>query len=166
MPPHPDEHTVLDINWDNLPKPKGKRRNFLHLLEVYIDNFIALIHTTDKEKIKRLTLCLLHAITDIFPAPSETGSKMGTPISTKKLLEEGAWETCKEILGWVLDDIAIKISLPQPKCDKILIELKAMRRSKIIPFNRLEIIRDKLNFTVISIQVGKPLLGQIDKEFL
>ena len=22
MSPHPDEHTVLDINWDSLPKPK------------------------------------------------------------------------------------------------------------------------------------------------
>jgi hypothetical protein len=55
MPPHLDEHTVLDIKWDKVPKPNGPKRSFLHLLEVYIDDFIALIHTTDEEEIKRLT---------------------------------------------------------------------------------------------------------------
>ena len=62
MPPHPDEQTVLNVNWDTLPKAKYTKRNFLHLLEVYIDGFIVLIYTTDKEEIKRLTRCLLHAI--------------------------------------------------------------------------------------------------------
>jgi hypothetical protein len=40
---------------------------------------------------------------------------MGPPISTKKLIEEGTWETRKEILGWMLDGITKTISLPQPK---------------------------------------------------
>ena len=130
---------------------------------MYIDDFIALIQTTNEDEIKRLTRCLLHAITDIFPAPSETGSKMGPPISTKKLIEVGTWETHKEILGWMLDGITRTISLPQPKCDKILLELKAIRHSKCVPFNRLEKLKGKLTFAAITIQVGKPLLGQVDK---
>jgi hypothetical protein len=88
---------------------------------------------------------------------------MGPPISTKKLIEEGTWKTRKEILGWMLDGITRTISLPQPKYDKILLKLKAIRHSKCVPFNRLEKLQGKLTFAAISIQVGKPLLGQSDK---
>ena len=55
MPPHTDEQTVLNLKWDTLPKPKGTKRTFLYLLEVYIYDFISLIHSTNKEDIKRLT---------------------------------------------------------------------------------------------------------------
>ena len=35
---------VLDINWSNIPKTeRDPNEAFLHLLEVYIDDFIALI---------------------------------------------------------------------------------------------------------------------------
>ena len=100
------EDIVLDINWVNKPKVDGDPNEaFLHLLEVYIDNFIALIQTTNVDHIKKLTRSLLNAISDIFPPPAITGSKMGPPISLKKLIAEGTWETWKEILGWLLDGI-------------------------------------------------------------
>ena len=61
------------------------------------------------------------------------------------------------------DGITRTISLPQPKYDKMLLELKVIRRSKCVPFNRLEKLQGKLTFTAIALQVGKPLLGQIDR---
>ena len=50
MPPHPDEHTVLEIKWDTLPKPKGIKHMFFHLLEVYTDDFISLIKQPMRKK--------------------------------------------------------------------------------------------------------------------
>ena len=80
-----------------------------------------LIQCTDKTELQRLTRCILHAITSAFSKAEETGSIMGPPISPKKLEEEeGAWETRKEILGWLLDGIQKTIQLPPDKCDKLL----------------------------------------------
>ena len=37
LPEHPNEHTILDIDWNNLPEAKHEPDNkFLTLLEVYI----------------------------------------------------------------------------------------------------------------------------------
>ena len=161
--PHPMEKTVLDINWSAIPTTeRDPNVAFLHLLEVYIDDFIALIHTTDKAEITRLTRSLLHAITDIFPPPEITGSSMGPAISEKKLIAEGTWETRKEILGWVLDGIARTIELPTKKCDKILAELRTARRSKTLKVTDLRKIQGKLQFASIGLPVGKPLLGPMD----
>ena len=162
-PAHPMEDIVLDINWTNIPKAdRDPQEAFLHLLEVYIDDFIALIQSTDEDHIKKLTRCLLNAISDIFPPPEVTGSKMGPPISIKKLIAEGTWETRKEILGWLLDGIALTIELPSAKYDTILAELKATRRLPTISTQRLRKLQGKLQFASIALPIGKPLLGPID----
>ena len=64
---HPMEDIVLDINWSNIPKIEhAPNEAFLHLLEVYIDDCIALIQSTNIDCIKKLTRSLLNAISDIF----------------------------------------------------------------------------------------------------
>ena len=159
------EDIVLNINWANIPKvDRDPNEAFLHLLEVYIDDFIALIQTTNEDHIKKLTRSLLNAISDIFPSPATTGSNMGPPISLKKLIAEGTWETRKEILGWVLDGIALTIELPTTKCDSILTELRAIRRLKTISLQRLRKLQGRLQFAaiILPIAIGKPLLGPID----
>ena len=60
---------------------------------------------TNIAELTRQTRCILHNITDTFPPPDVSGSTIGPPISEKKLIEEGAWEIRKEILGWVLDGL-------------------------------------------------------------
>lgn len=51
-PHHKDEHIILDIDWKNISKDKrNKDIAFLHLLEVYIDDFIGLIQSTNEEEI-------------------------------------------------------------------------------------------------------------------
>ena len=52
------------------------------------DDFLALTQCTNKEELKRLTICMLYAITNAFPTSEETGSMMGPLISPKKLEEE------------------------------------------------------------------------------
>ena len=157
------EDIVLDIDWAKIPKvDQDLNEAFLHLLEVYIDDFLALIQSTNKDHITKLTRSLLNAISDIFPPPEITGSKMGPPISVKKLIAEGTWETRKEILGWLLDGIALTIELPTTKCDSILAELRAVRRLTNVPITRLRQLQGKLQFASIALPIGKPLLGPID----
>ena len=98
-----------------------------------------------------------------FPCTIRNWQQNGSPHLQKETLRRGHLGKCKEILGWMIDDTTGTISLPQHKCEKILLELKAIRRSKCIPSNQLETQYSKLTFTAIAIQVSKPLLGQIDK---
>ena len=160
---HAMENIVLNINWAKIPKiERDPNEAFLHLLEVYIDDFLALIQSTDMDHITKLTRSLLNAISDIFPPPEITGSKMGPPISVKKLIAEGTWETRKEILGWLLDGIALTIELPTTKCDSIIAELRAVRRLNNVTVTRLRQLQGKLQFASIALPIGKPLLGPID----
>ena len=157
------EDIVLNINWLNIPKiERDPNVAFLHLLEVYIDDCIALIQSTNIDHITKLTRSLLNAISDIFPPPSVTGSKMGPPISVKKLISEGTWETRKGILGWLLDGIALTIELPTTKCDSVLAELRAVRQLKCVSITRLRKLQGKFKFASIALPIGKPLLGRID----
>ena len=92
---------------------------------------------------------MLHAITSAFPTPEETGSIMGPPISPKKLEEEGAWETRKEILGWLLDGIQKTIQLPPDKCDKLIKILTELSRKRFATIKELQSIQGKLQFILI-----------------
>ena len=164
-PAHTDENIILNINWSELPaEQKNPDLAFLHLLEVYIDDFIGLIQSVNKNEILKFTRCILKGIADIFPPPNLTNSKMEPPISAKKLVEEGAWKTKKEILGWLLDGLARTIQLPHHKCDKLLTELRNIRRTKHnVKLNVVQKLQGKLTFTSIGIPLGKPLLGTLDK---
>ena len=152
---HPKEDIVLDIDWAKIPKvDRDPNEAFLHLLEVYIDDFLALIQSTNKDHITKLTRSLLNAISDIFPPPSITGSKMGPQISMKKLIAEGTWETQKEILGWLLDGIALTIELPTTKCNSLLAELRAVRRLTNVPITPYGNYRASSNLRQLHYQFG------------
>lgn len=100
MAPHPENELVLNIDWNNIPyKDFDQDKALLYLLEVYIDNFIAMIQCIDINKLTLLTHYILTGITKIFPPPDVSGSTMGPPISDKKLIKEGLWEVQEEILG-------------------------------------------------------------------
>lgn len=167
LPKHTDEKTVMNIDWSKIPvsetSPLEEEQRIVHLLECYIDDFIAMIQCTDKNELTRLTRCMLTAITNIFPPPSVTGSVMGPAISSKKLEDEGAWETRKEILGWVLNGIHRTIQLPPAKCDSMMTELRKLKASSSIEIRKLQSIQGKLQFASIGIPLGKPLLGPIDE---
>ena len=81
----------MKIDWSKIPSANNEDvdEKTLHLLEVYIDDFVGMIQSTNEDEIRRFTRCILKGITDIFPQPSETNSKMGPPISPKKLEEDG-----------------------------------------------------------------------------
>ena len=171
IPAQPMEEIMMDIDWSTIPKPASlptseqDKRKFLSVLEVYIDDFIGLIQSTDSDHLLRLSRTILSAITNVFPPPEITNSSMGPPVSVKKLVAEGTWETRKEILGWLFDGIARTIELPENKGRTIRTETKRLLRSKDkrVSLKDFQKVHGKLQFTAIAIPCGKPLLGPLDQ---
>ena len=111
----------------------------MHLIEVYIDDFIQLAQCTDPDKLLHLSRAILHGIHSIFPPPTVTGGTEEDPIALKKLRQgDGLWDTRKEILGWIFDGIHHCITLPNDKHNRIQAELCALRRRKKVPRKDLE----------------------------
>ena len=159
------EDIVLDINWLNIPKTKfDPNEAFLHLLEVYIDDFIKLIQSTIHQHWSHQKAHKKSFKHNIRYISTSLGHRQqnGTPISVKKRITEGMWEIWKEILGWLLDGIALTIELPTNKCNSILVELRAVRQLKCVSITCLRKLQGMLQFVSIALSIGKPLLGPIE----
>jgi hypothetical protein len=87
---------------------------------------------------------------------------MAHPVSEKKLIEDGIWDTRKDILGWLFDGMARTIELPQRKCDKLLLKLKAVRRLPKLEVKRFQKLHSRLQFATIALPCGKPILAQLN----
>ena len=92
LPLHPLEHHLVPpaVDMNHAPytlTDTNQHTTFLHLLEVYIDNFIQLTQTTSKTQLLYLSCALLHAIHSIFPSPSVTSGTEEDPVAMKKLLQ-------------------------------------------------------------------------------
>ena len=63
----------------------------------------------------------MHAIDDVFRPLSPNDLPARTePISVKKLLVgDGSWDTCKTILGWVIDSVAMTLTLPPRRLQRL-----------------------------------------------
>ena len=169
LPEQPMEEIMMDINWTTINKLPTKpissttdKREFLQLIEVYIDDFIGVIQSTDKAHLLQFSRRILDGITKVFPPPNLSGSKMAHPVSEKKLFEDGIWDTRKEILGWLFDGMARTIELPHHKCTELLQELKDVRRLPKLEIKRFQKLHGRLQFATIAIPCGKPILGQLN----
>ena len=165
LPEHPMENIMMDIDWDNIPTHSSDptQSKFLTLLEVYVDDFLGMVQSTDPIYLRKVTRSLLHAIEHVFPGPDITGSSMGPAVSRKKLIADGTWATRKEILGWLIDGIARTIELPPDKATKLLNTLRVLRRAQAtITTSELRKLHGKLQFASIALPCGKALLGPID----
>jgi hypothetical protein len=94
LEPHALENLLLHpAEWptDGLEVQAAK---FVHLIKVYVDDFIQLAQTTDPHQLKHLLRAILHAIHSIFPPLAVTGHARKDPVSIKKLKQgDGLWAT-------------------------------------------------------------------------
>lgn len=157
--PHPMEDIMLS-HIQNLPTRNIHPHS---LIEVYIDDFLAMVQAISLAYITRLTRALLHAIESVFPGPDITNSSMGPAISTKKLLEEGAWTDTKEILGWQFNGTTRTIQLPPKKADKLITTLQNLQQTRWITLNEIQKLHGRLQFTSIAVPCSKAFLGPIDR---
>ena len=117
-----------------------QRAGFLHLLEVYVNDFIQMAQTSNRDALRHLSRALLHTVHSVFPPPEVTGHSGQDPVPLKKLIEgEGLWDVQKEILGWMFDGVTRCIEITEGRQEKILKELKAVLRIRNdVPFNRFK----------------------------
>lgn len=83
LPPHPLAENMLPLSkWsiENLDKTCNK---YLHLMEVYVDDFCTMVQTKDINALRHISISLLNAIPDIFP-PMAVSSLGGGILSQKR----------------------------------------------------------------------------------
>ena len=166
LPEHPLEELTMPAKIQ-LPSIGTAKEGiaFLHMLEVFVDDFIQLAQTTDETALRHCSRAVLHRIHSVFPPPNVTGHNGADPVSKKKLLKgEGVWDVRKEILGWVIDGATLCIELSTSKQEAIERELKqALKKKRGLPFKKFEKLVGKLRHASVGIPAGKYLFGPINQ---
>ena len=175
LPPHPMEGDMVDampnrlctslpdINqWDD-DTLHGHLLRFLHLFEVYVDNFIGMVQSTDETILRHHSQALLHAIHQLFPPPKQTGHTGEDPVSQKKLKvdKEGMWDTHKEILGWIFDGLQQTMELPPWKIEKICDAITKILHWGYCDTKEFSSIVGKLQHASLGIPAGTSLLAPL-----
>jgi hypothetical protein len=163
LPPHPLENWLLHpAEWPDATLDEYAQK-FVHLIEVYVDDFIQLAQTTDPAQLEHLARAILHGIHSVFPPPAVTGHAGEDPVALKKLKQgDGLWTTRKELLGWIFDGARRCIELPPDKIERLISETHAMHRTGRVRRKDFEKLRGRLRHACIGIPAGKGLMGPID----
>jgi hypothetical protein len=67
------EDIMMNIDWAYIPKHSGPsnsgtdKTKFLILVEVYIDDFIGVLQSTDEVELRQLSRKILKGINNVFP---------------------------------------------------------------------------------------------------
>jgi hypothetical protein len=187
LPAHPFETHMLDTmdpavlrastahptTWDDMALPDYSvklhslldthRADFFKLLEVYIDDYIGVIHSDDVEVLRHATRAMLHGIHSVFPPPS-SGKAADDPVSFKKLLAgDGIWAVRKEVLGWIFDGILRTMELPPEKITKLLDSLSAAISGKRLALKEFRTLLGKLQHAALAMPAGKSILTPLYK---
>jgi hypothetical protein len=170
LPTHPlEQHTLNQPKLQHyryrlplhgsLDKP-SQRQKFFCLFEVFVDDFIGLLQSSNEHDLRHHSRALLHAIHQVFPPPMATGHNSEDPISHKKLVleGEGIWSTVKEILGWVFNGLERTIQLPTAKITYIRESIRHVLRTGRIEFKKFESMIGRLQHACMGIPGGRSLL--------
>jgi hypothetical protein len=122
--PGPPNGVIIDhISWDpSLPAPS----TLLAYTDVYVNSFMAAAQRLpsghsgldNQCHVRRL---LLHAIHDVFrPLSDDNSPEWCKPVSLKKLKAGNcSWGTIKLILGWIINTVAMTITLPPHRVEHL-----------------------------------------------
>lgn len=175
LPPHPLEHHTTnhpDPNFYQSHFPTAiqldnptNRIKFFHLFEVFVDDYIGLLQSSNLDVLRHHSRALLHSIHQVFPPPTATGHAGEDPISLKKLVTdgEGLWDTVKEILGWVFDGLARTMQLPAKKVHTLRETIKAALRTGRIETKAFDSLIGKCQHACLGIPGGPSLLPPLYK---
>jgi hypothetical protein len=89
------------------------RSRILGAIDIFVDDFIGAAQGSPR-RLNQIRRLLLEAIDDVLrPLDADDSPHRKQPISVKKLLQgDACWDTVKKVLGWVIDSVAMTISLP------------------------------------------------------
>jgi hypothetical protein len=101
-----------------LPDTPTTNKHMRYLIEVYVDDFMAIVIPTTKEDVTHVGRAVMHGIHDVFPADD---NDKNDPISEKKLIKgEGEMSTTRTILGFNFDRIKKTMWLESTKRYQLL----------------------------------------------
>ena len=86
--------------------------------DIFVDDFVTL---AQRPFLRRVRRALLHAIDDVFrPLDGSDGPARREPVSLKKLRQgDCSWNTCKLVLGWIIDTVDMTMTLPPHRRDRL-----------------------------------------------
>ncbi len=89
-----------------------------YLIEVYVNNFMAIVIPTTQHDVTHVGRAVMHGIHDVFPADD---NNMNDPISKNKLMKgEGVMLMAKTILGFDFNRIEKTMWLESAKRNQLL----------------------------------------------
>ena len=91
LPPHEFEHYMMQQIYPLSTTTYSEV--IVSLLEVYVNNLIAMRNYTSHSHLLQISRTMLHGVHDIFPPPAVTGHNGFNPVELSKLeTGEGTWE--------------------------------------------------------------------------
>jgi hypothetical protein len=169
LPPHALEcflqkhcDSIVRMIAEHAAKGPVTPEELVHLIEVYVDDFIVMLQATDIAQLDHIACAVLHSIHDVFPPLEITNSPLPDPASVAKMQSEGFWHTEKEILGWLFNGRDRTISLITKKFDKLTASVNDLLTLGCCPVKSLHKLKGSLQFVAQALAVGKPVLGQMD----
>jgi len=155
-------HTQTSQDFKNLPVTQAHASPFRYLLDVYMDDFIALAIPRDQHDLNHLANSVMHGTHDVFPPDPNAAED---PISLKKLEKgEGAWALVQEVLGWQFNGADKTLCYNEKKLDIILQGLKQMLRSRRgVPFTDFEKLMGKARHAATGVPGANGLFSPINR---
>jgi hypothetical protein len=161
---HMIRHSKTSDAYSDLPSSSEKDGDpFRYLIEVYVDDFMGLAIPTSQRTLDHVANSVMCGIHDVFP-PEE--QEADDPISLKKLLQQdGAWDTVKDLLGFVFNGSDHTMWLSEGKREALIQTLSSWLRSTKknknfgIPFTEFRSVLYKVRHAFLSIPAGKGLLS-------
>jgi len=132
----------------------------------YVDDFCNLVQGNRRRR-RMVRRIIMHAIDDIFrPLSPADGPQHKEPISVKKLQQgDGAWQTRKILLGWLIDSIRHTLELPAhrvARLEAIFAELRGRRRVSVKQWHK---VLGELRSMVLAIPGGRGLFSILQTGF-
>ena len=129
--------------------------------DVFVDDFIQL-GQGGKRRMLALRRHLYHAIDDILASPNVSVEQRNEALSLKKLLKgEGAWETRKVLLGWIVDAMRQTIELPAHRKLMLATIFSDLAQRNRVSRKSWERILGKLRFVSTAIPGSAGLFGAL-----
>ncbi len=145
-----------------LPETSETQKYMRYLIEVYVDDFMALVIPKSSREVTHVGWAIMHCIHDIFPEHEDDATD---PIAKNKLLKgKGQMSTSKTLLGFDFNSEDKTMWLETAKQDQLLTILHSWictleRSAQGIPFKEFQSVLAKIRHAFTALPAGVGLLS-------
>ena len=156
------EFTRGGKDYEELPVTAPIKDPFAYLVEVFVDDYIALAIPTSREQLDHVATAVMTGVHDMFPPDANDEEDS---LALKKLKKgDSKWLPLKDVLGFDFDGVKKTLWLESEKRDVILTVLHGWLRAATtkahgIKYEEFESTIGKVRNAFISIPAGRGLLS-------